>query len=142
MEQEKTKQQIAAERHVEMKKKFGSGEMTLENMIETMFIVKNLDDLFLAEQAVLQQLKTNRFQPVFLERRDKIQHDIAVLQPLVGAMGMRFARHIEKKYALQFRFLNGGVSDNAGQSEFDKTMTATAEGKKETPSIVLTSEKG
>jgi hypothetical protein len=135
----KTDQQKQAERYKEIGAKHGSGEMTLENMIESIFITKNLDDLFLAQQSVMSSLKGNPFNPMLLERKGKILHDIATLQPLVAAMGMRFARHIERKYEVRFKFLNGGVSDptTEGKSEFEKAIDKAADGNK-TPSIVLT----
>lgn len=116
-----------ADRYEDINKKHGAGEMTLENMIETMFITKQLDDLFLAMQSTLASLKKNQFNPMLLQRRDKITHDIESIQPLIAAMGMRFARHIERKYELKFKFLNGGVSDAPGEmSDFEKSIDETA----------------
>ncbi len=67
---------------------------------------------------------------MLLERRNNIEHDIASIQPLIAAMGMRFARHIERKYELKFKFLNGGISDVAGEkSNFEKAIEETAKGK-------------
>jgi hypothetical protein len=116
-----------AKQYAEVQKNYGSGDMTLENMIETMFIVKNLDDLFLAYQSCLQSLKQNPFNPKLLERRDKVQHDITALQPLVAAMGVRFARHIEKKYGMRFKFINGGASEDGGKSDLEKNIESAVE---------------
>lgn len=141
METQNNKGDIAkaqAQQYAEVQKKHGTGEMTLENMIETMFIVKNLDDLFLANQSCLQSLKQNPFNPKLLERRDKVQHDIAALQPLVAAMGVRFARHIEKKYGMRFKFINGGVSEEGGKTDLEKTIEDAVD-KHSGKSIILPS---
>ncbi len=129
-----------AQRFAEVQKQHGTGEMTVENMVETMFIVKNLDDLFLANQSCLQSLKGNPFSPTLLERRNKVQHDIAALQPLVAAMGVRFARHIEKKYGMHFKFINGGVSEEGGKSDFEKAIDSAVEKHGGKPAIVLKAE--
>lgn len=121
-----TPKQKQADQYTKVQQQHGAGEMNVENMVETLFIVKNLDDLFLAEQSVQNSLKRTPFNPHLLGRRDKIHHDIAALQPLVAAMGVRFARHIEKKYGMNFQFITGGPQVEGQPTDFEKAIAQAA----------------
>lgn len=68
---------------------------------------KQLDDLLLMNQSIMQSLKKEPFNPSFLDRRDKIHHDINKIQPIVMAAGLACAAIIEGKFGVSFCLLSG-----------------------------------
>lgn len=68
---------------------------------------KQLDDLLLMNQSVMTSLNTQPFNPHFLDKRDKVHHDINSIQPIVLQTGLACAKVIEEKFAVEFCLLSG-----------------------------------
>lgn len=91
----------------QLKQEINKDEETLVLFLRATWCQKQLDDLLLMNQGVLQQLKQSPFNPKFLEKRDKIHHDINALQPIVLETGIACGVHIEEKFGVQFCLLTG-----------------------------------
>ena len=114
----------------EVKKELGEQDETLTLFLQATWCQKQLDDLLLMNQSVMQSLKQSPFNPKFLEKRDKIHHDINLLQPIVFSTGVAAAAKIEKQFGVQFCLLSG--RDRPAPKKEETKMSGP-----EKPTIVL-----
>lgn len=77
------------------------GNISLEDYLDAIWIQKQFDDLLVLHANIMNGLKKNPFQPKWLKQRDAIAHDIYALQPALAKVGVKVAKHIEKKYGLE-----------------------------------------
>lgn len=82
--------------------------LTTDEMIELIWIQKTFDDCCAMLGSINSQMKgANRFNPTLLKERDKLNHDIARLQPILVQQGIRMAKRVEQKYDVDFSILAG-----------------------------------
>lgn len=109
-------------------------EEDLVLFLQATWCQKQLDDLLLMNQSVLMSLKKEPFHPQYLEKRNKIHHDINKLQPIVLQTGLKCAETIEKKYGVSFCLLSGRdrpvPSKEEGEADKKPPMIVAPDGSK------------
>jgi|SRR5688572_10212733 len=81
-------------------------EVTLMDIVECAWMQKQFDDMLCAHADVKNSMKgRDQFNPKYIDRRDKLAHDLNVLQPVLRDLGIKIAKHIEKKYNIEFMII-------------------------------------